>query len=222
MVNDDNLIMVPKYTNEILNDTEAASYIDGIGIHWYLSDASGREGLIAHHKSHPDKFILSTEACNGYEPLNGGPKLGSWERGDRYARDIIGVLQRFSVGWTDWNLALDLQGGPNWAKNFVDSPIIVNSTADEFYKNPMFYVLAHFSKFIPPGSVRISSVISNLPKLSRLDAVAFVTPDNQRILVVLNSALSTTHNISIKEPKQHGSFDYSLPPLSIATFVWNK
>ncbi len=47
-------------------------------------------------------------------------------------------------GWTDWNLALDLKGGPNWVKNFVDSPIIVNKTGDEFYKQPMFYALGHF------------------------------------------------------------------------------
>lgn len=47
-------------------------------------------------------------------------------------------------GWVDWNLALDQGGGPNWAKNFVDSPIIVNADDDEFYKQPMFYHIGHF------------------------------------------------------------------------------
>lgn len=37
-----------------------------------------------------------------------------------------------------------MQGGPNWAKNFVDAPILVNATADEIYKQPMFYFMAHF------------------------------------------------------------------------------
>ena len=33
---------------------------------------------------------------------------------------------------------LDLQGGPNWVGNFVDSPIIANTTSgDIFYKEPM-------------------------------------------------------------------------------------
>lgn len=41
-------------------------------------------------------------------------------------------------------LGLDLQGGPNWAGNFVDAPIIVNKKADEFYKQPMFYIMGHF------------------------------------------------------------------------------
>ena len=48
-----------------------------------------------------------------------------------------------------------MNGGPNWAYNFVDSPIIVNKETDEFYKNPMYYGLAHFSKFLPQNSVRI-------------------------------------------------------------------
>ena len=48
-----------------------------------------------------------------------------------------------------------MDGGPNWAYNYVDSPIIVNEARDEFYKNPMYYGLAHFSKFLPEESVRI-------------------------------------------------------------------
>lgn len=53
-------------------------------------------------------------------------------------------LLNWSIGWIDWNLALNMQGGPNWVKNFVDSPIIINAEAEEFYKQPMYYVLAQF------------------------------------------------------------------------------
>lgn len=48
------------------------------------------------------------------------------------------------TGWTDWNIALNMEGGPNWVNNFVDSPIIVNEKKDEFYKQPMFYAMGHF------------------------------------------------------------------------------
>ena len=51
------------------------------------------------------------------------------------------------LGWTDWNLALDMQGGPNWAGNFVDAPIIVNEVEGEFYKQPMYYALGHISRY---------------------------------------------------------------------------
>lgn len=53
-------------------------------------------------------------------------------------------MNHWVTGWTDWNLALDMKGGPNWVKNFVDSPIIVNAANDEFYKQPMFYAMGHF------------------------------------------------------------------------------
>jgi hypothetical protein len=45
-------------------------------------------------------------------------------------------------------IALDTNGGPNWANNFVDSAIIVNAANDEFYKQPMFYAMGHFRQII--------------------------------------------------------------------------
>lgn len=57
-------------------------------------------------------------------------------------------MSHWVSSWIDWNIALDMTGGPNWIDNFVDSPIIVNSRLDEFYKQPMFYVLGHFSKLV--------------------------------------------------------------------------
>ena len=44
------------------------------------------------------------------------------------------------------NLALNEEGGPNWANNFVDSAIIVNATLDVFYKNPMYVCMYSKSK----------------------------------------------------------------------------
>lgn len=54
----------------------------------------------------------------------------------------------------DWNLALDTEGGPNLNLP-TDAAVIVNTTNGEFYKNPIFYALGHFSKFIPPGARRV-------------------------------------------------------------------
>ena len=56
-------------------------------------------------------------------------------------------LNHWVTGWTDWNMALDLKGGPNWSNNFVDGPILVNETSDEFYKQPIFYTMGHFRYF---------------------------------------------------------------------------
>lgn len=86
------------------------------------------------------------------------------------------------VGWIDWNLALNETGGPNWIENETDAPIIVNGTADEFYKQPMYYAVGHFSKFVIPGSVRIGSTSSEFD----VKALAFLRPDTKIALVMWN------------------------------------
>jgi glucosylceramidase len=47
---------------------------------------------------------------------------------------------------------LCLQGGPNWAGNFVDAPIIVNAKEGVFYKQPMYYALGHISRLSHRGA----------------------------------------------------------------------
>ncbi|VDN00299.1 unnamed protein product [Onchocerca ochengi] len=129
-------------------------------------------------------------------------------------------LSHWVSGWTDWNLCLDLKGGPNFAKNYVDAPIIVNATADEFYKQPMFYILGHFSKFIPPGSVRID--LHFYLKPISYEGIAFVTPTHQRVLVLLNRGnKSVTFSIEDRS-KDDISLRIQLEPKSIATIIWNK
>lgn len=80
-------------------------------------------------------------------------------------------------------MAADLNGGPTYIDNYVDSPIMVNATADEFYKQPMYYALAHFTKFIPRGSVRVDSQASYN---NDVQVAAVKRPDNAIVLVILN------------------------------------
>lgn len=81
----------------------------------------------------------------------------------------------------DWNLVLDETGGPNWINNFVDSPIIVNGETDEFYKQPMYYALKHFSRFVDRDSVRIS-----ITDTDTIKSTAFLTPSNATVVVLYN------------------------------------
>ena len=66
----------------------------------------------------PEKHLLFTEGCQ-----EGGPHTGEWAVGERYARSIINDLNRWTVGWIDWNLLLDDTGGPNHAGNLCSAPI---------------------------------------------------------------------------------------------------
>lgn len=111
-------------------------------------------------------------------------------------------MSHWVIGWIDWNIALNETGAPNWAKNYVDSPIIVMPENDEFYKQPMFYAISHFSKFVPRGSYRILS--TGLEDNEQIKAIAFLTPKQQIVIVVVNklvknifiSSVYSNHNVA--------------------------
>ncbi|KAI6181299.1 Glucosylceramidase [Aphelenchoides besseyi] len=82
MCTDDQRFQLPGRPDEILNDTVAASFVDGISIHWYEDFLFSNERLDQVHARHPNHFILGTEACNGYTLIEPGVNLGSWEGGE--------------------------------------------------------------------------------------------------------------------------------------------
>ncbi|XP_021936128.1 glucosylceramidase-like isoform X4 [Zootermopsis nevadensis] len=194
---------------KLMSDKQVAEYIDGIAVHWYWDTLFPPSLLDRTHNNFPDKFILATEASVGDKPWEFEKvKLGSWSRGESYMEDILEDLNHWVTGWIDWNLALNPQGGPNWARNFVDAAIIVNTSANEFYKQPMFYALGHFAKFLPEGSVRIGLQ----PQEEKgVLAVAFQTPDNAVIIILYSRSdydrrvtvtVSDTRHINLDIPKR--------------------
>ena len=66
--------------------------------------------------------------------------------------------------------------------------IIVNPEANEYYKNPTFYALGHFSKFLPPGTQRVGinpEIFDN--EKGNLQSGLFERPDGGNVLIVINS-----------------------------------
>mmetsp|Transcript_23866 Transcript_23866/g.64473 ORF Transcript_23866/g.64473 Transcript_23866/m.64473 type:complete len:117 (-) Transcript_23866:112-462(-) len=113
-----------------------------------------------------------------------------------------------------------MKGGPNWASNVVDAPIIADTDAgDTFYKQSMYYYLGHFSKFVPPGSKRIK-VESQAPTLvAPMEATGFLTPDGSIVLVVLNRDLAG-HKYYVEVPGR-GFINMDVEAHSAATIVFN-
>ncbi|KAG7396699.1 hypothetical protein PHYBOEH_001928 [Phytophthora boehmeriae] len=210
-------------------DPETKKFISGLGVHWYrnldfILGGGDFDKLQEFHDEYPDIFILGTEACEGYLPslvgTGKGPSLDdpdkAWKRAQNYARDIIEDMNNMAAGWTDWNLVLDTDGGPNWAKNMVDSPILIDEqNGAEFYKQPMFYIMGHFSKFVPPDSKRIE-----FPKSETLDdfhRCAFVTPDKQVVIQFLNRDDDEV-TVSVKQTDGN-TFTLVIPEHSMQTVI---
>ncbi|KAK7081313.1 hypothetical protein SK128_000992 [Halocaridina rubra] len=160
MVLDHNQAGLPWYSDIILAGNETYSYVDGIALHWYSDDYVPASVMNLMHQSYPEKFLLYTESCEGWHGIpNEQVLLGSWQRAENYAHNIIQDVNHWATGWIDWNMVLDIQGGPNWAYNYVDAPIIVDKVQGVFYKQPMYYAMGHFSIYVTTGDIRIFSSI---------------------------------------------------------------
>jgi glucosylceramidase len=195
-----------KWVDVMFADETSSKYFDGTAVHWYASTYDYfPEALQYAHRKAPDKHLINTEACVDAQVPRWQDDAWYWakEATDwgwdwapedqkylhpkyvpvfRYARDIIGCLNNHVDGWIDWNMVLDRQGGPNWAKNWCVAPVIVDPEQDEVYFTPLYYTLAHFSRFIRPGAVRIGFANPD----ADLQVTAAQNPDGSIAVVVFN------------------------------------
>lgn len=167
--------------------------LDMIGVHWYLDALSDPNALNQAAKHHQIP-ILYTESCAGsgvnFLDVARGPKLGSWTRCQEYVQRIIKLLSHEVSGFIDWNMVLDPQGGPNYIQNFVDAPMIFDRHNQTLYKQPMFYGIAHFSKFLQSNCTRIGSNLSLISSIY-IDAIAFSCTHYTKVVIMHNRNLST-------------------------------
>ena len=174
---DHNRDLLYKRAKVALEDKECAKYVWGVGFHWYAVDQF--ENLDKVHNEFPDKKLLFTEGCQ-----EGGVRLGSWEVGERYGHNMIGDLNNHTVGWVDWNMVLNEEGGPNHVGNLCDAPIIADTQKDIINYQSSYYYIGHFSKYIKLGAIRIGfTVSSNSP----LEMVAFKNPDGEIVVILMNN-----------------------------------
>ncbi|XP_037040601.1 lysosomal acid glucosylceramidase-like isoform X2 [Bradysia coprophila] len=218
---DDQRFVMPYWFEQMnASHKDALRYLDGFAVHWYWNDVTPVVLLDDTHRLFPDKFILNTESCIvdklvGVFPMTfHGPLLGSWERAEQYAQSYIEDFTHWVVGWVDWNIVLDEAGGPNYVNGTVDAPIIVNTTAkNEFYKQPMFYAIGHFSRFIVENSTRIKVHSSNDCVLT----VGYQRPDKSIVIVLFNKDSQKT-NIKLRDGNT--KIRLTVPPRSIHTLVY--
>ena len=179
---DHNRDLIYQRASTIFDDPEAAKYAWGIGLHWY-EDWSGGDQVFDNVKrvaeTYPYKNILFTEGCNGPFDMK---KINDWKWGERYGKTMIEDFNNGSVGWTDWNILLDENGGPNHVGNFCFAPIHADTKTGKLYYMNAYYYIGHFSKFIKLGAKRIISSASR----SALLSTAFMNADGSVAVVVMN------------------------------------
>jgi glucosylceramidase len=198
----------PDYPISILNDPEAKKYIAGSAFHAYAGDVSAM-GTV--HNAHPDKDLYFTEISGGAWATDFAGNL-LWNMRNIF----IGTARNWSKNALLWNLALDENYGPqNNGCNNCRGVITINSASGEITRNEEYYAIAHFSKFVRPGAVRISA---NLPQ-SAGDAglVAFQNPDGSKVMIAANYSSQPVRFVVEQGNKL---FTVNLPATSVSTLVW--
>ena len=210
---DHNRDLIGNRANTIFGDPEASRYAWGIGYHWYevwTGSEAKHVNLQNVFDSYPDKPILFTEGTiESFDPS----RLQYWPNAERYANDMINDFNAGVAGWTDWNILLDENGGPNHVGNFCFAPVHANTVTGELIYTPTYYYLGHFSKFIRPGARRVSTTVSQ----SFLLAASFVNPDGSFATVILNK---NDNPVSFNFYVGGVEAEWTIPPRAIQTVTY--
>ncbi|MEO6289276.1 MAG: glycoside hydrolase family 30 beta sandwich domain-containing protein [Ginsengibacter sp.] len=192
----------PGYPLTILNDAAARPFVDGSAFHLYAGDISALSQV---HNAYPDKAIYFTEQWTGSnETFEDNLK---WHM----KNVIIGSMRNWSRIALEWNLASDGTYNPH-TPGGCDQCKGALTIDDSVSRRVGYYIVAHASKFVPPGSIRIGSNIT-----SNLYNVAFKTPSGKKVLIVENDGTSSADfNITF-----HGKWaTTTLPAAAVATYIW--
>jgi glucosylceramidase len=201
----------PQYAKSLLDDPGAKRWLDGTAFHCYFGDPSAQSEL---HDAHPDRNIYFTE-CSGL--VSGDPKTSFPDTLHWHTRYLtIGAVRNWAKNVITWNLALDPQNGPhNGGCDTCMGVVTVDPATGEATREGDYYVMAHVTKFVEKGAVRIGSTVEG-----NIWNVAFRNTDGSTVVLVNNDDWGTgSQRFNLRMGSKELSYD--LPAGAVATFVLN-
>ena len=198
----------PEQPLSVLSNPDAARYIDGVAWHCYEGNPHA-QGTV--HKQFPDKSVYITE-CSGGDWASAANGELIW-----FSRDLlIAGIRQWARAVVYWNLALDEDHGPHFGGCALCKGIVtIDSSTGAISRNDEYYAIAHFSRFVLPGAVRVNSTATE----KGIDNVAFQNMSDGSVVLVMVNSETEVRRVSVAEGKTR--FEYAMPPRSVATFVWS-
>jgi len=208
----------------VLDDSAARQYVSVAPYHGY--DNKDWDKILNLHREYPDLPLWMTEVCYAYDA--GTPKSMplprfDFEDGDYWGNQIFNDLEVYTSAWIYWNMILDEKGGPwsvseihgNPDPNVQHPVVIIDRHSKQVTYTGLYYYLAHFSKFVRPGAIRVKTTGS----LSGVRVMAFKAPHGKIVTEVMNSK----HEDVEMSVKFHDRvLRLKLPAISITTAFWNS
>lgn len=190
----------------MLSDATARKYVSGVAWHCYAGDVAAQSQVAQHF---PELDVWFTE-CSGGEWKPQWAETLPW----MMRHLVIGSVRHGARGVLMWNLALDPQHGPHRGGcNDCRGVVTIDPATGQVTRNIEYYAFGHASRFVRKDARRIDSTGA----VRDVDHVAFTNPDGSTVVVVSNAA-AQPRRFTVQAPGRR--FGYTLPPGSVATFVW--
>lgn len=201
-------------------NSKAIENIDIVALHAYfdINNSSSSKVLDKIHTLY-DKPILYTEMSFGVTEKK-NILLGSWTRAELLIGILMDIFSHDAIGYIDWNLILNATGGPTYLHNELDAFILANEDFTGFIKQPMYYAMAHFAKYLLPESQKIETNLCGADE-SFIRTVAYMRPDHRVSVVLYNNHTEKTINLMVHDDFQRVT-SLLLEPKSVKTLIYSR
>jgi glucosylceramidase len=206
----------------VLDDPAARKFVSVVAYHGY--DFKNFDKIAELEKKYQDLPFWMDELCYAYEagyPKNKKLPIYDFDDGDVWGNIIFSDLEAGTSAWLYWNAILDETGGP-WAispvhgnpdPNIQHPVVIINKNTHEITYTGTYYYLAHFSKFVRPGAVRLQTK----GEAKGVRVMAFQTPGSGFVVQLLNSS---ERESAVNLASKGRTVQLALPARSISTVTW--
>ncbi|MBR0499803.1 MAG: glucosylceramidase [Bacteroidales bacterium] len=211
--NFDNIASQVDYPLHIMEDPATARYVAGSAWHNYGGSVTTLDRV---HEQFPGKDIYFTEAS-----------IGTWNYSyekcliDDFREIFLGTLGRYGKGVTLWNLMLDDKKGPNrpGGCNTCYGGVTISSSSYSYSsitRNSHYYQVAHCSKVLQPGAVRLGTKgYTN----RGLTYQWYRNPDGSYAFLLLNENQVEAKVVFTTDKK---SITCKVPPQAVQSVLWKE
>jgi glucosylceramidase len=206
----------------VLDDPEARKFVAVMPYHGY--DFKNYDKIAALKAKYPDLPLWMDELCYAYEagyPESQKLPIHGFDDGDVWGNVIFDDLEAGTSAWLYWNAILDETGGP-WAvspvhgnpdPNIQHPVVIIDKKTHEITYTGTYYYLAHFSRFVRPGAIRVQTE----GRTKGVRVMAFWTPEGGYVVELLNSL---EQEAPVNLVFKGRVLRLALPARSISTATW--
>lgn len=193
------------YPQTVINT--ASDYVDTVAWHCYATNVNWTT-LTEFHDTNPNVNQYMTECWT--------PASGSWNQAADFT---MGPLQNWASGVAAWTLGTNSDDGPHLSSGGCDTcQGLVTVNGGDYTFNTAYYMMAQFSKFMPPGAIVLDGTGSyTYSGGTGVQSVASLNPDGTRTVVIENTFGNDVYVTVTTESGE--TWSGNVPETSVTTWI---